>query len=314
MARPHFLDSACVLRITRLLLLLGGAAFATRAAALSADARAGLLAIDPERISEQQVRELLSLAPAPRVLLFKGSLGADMESFGAFLQGMGYPAARLRNPATGRYSYSFRWDGCRCAECDALAASVSPQVRSEGMGPMLVGHSGGGVTVGRILQVLAADAAAPRLPFAATLGTGALLRWAPGFPGCAADVPMLGRVPASVVAFTGYRIAGDPFTSLLGFGDYRAAAGGNPPARVRNVLLPSQVSHVNAFEVDGYAEHPQLRAWIDAYQPGSDTPPPDVTGLDLSNLRHAADLWHSLKKHWALQARQWAAQRASGTD
>ncbi len=121
---------------------------------------------------------------------------------------------------------------------------------------------------------------------------------------------MLGRVPASVVAFTGYRIAGDPFTSLLGFGDYRAAAGGNPPARVRNVLLPSQVSHVNAFEVDGYAEHPQLRAWIDAYQPGSDTPPPDATGLDLSNLRHAADLWHSLKKHWALQARQWAAQRA----
>ncbi len=192
MARPHFLDSACVLRITLLLLLLGGAAFATRAAALSADARAGLLAIDPERISEQQVRELLSLAPAPRVLLFKGSLGADMESFGAFLQGMGYPAARLRNPATGRYSYSFRWDGCRCAECDALAASVSPQVRSEGMAPMLVGHSGGGVTVGRILQVLAADAAAPRLPFAATLGTGALLRWAPGFPGCAADVPHAG--------------------------------------------------------------------------------------------------------------------------
>jgi hypothetical protein len=32
------------------------------------------------------VRERLAVAPAPSVLLFKGSLGADMDSFGAFLQ------------------------------------------------------------------------------------------------------------------------------------------------------------------------------------------------------------------------------------
>jgi len=295
-------------RLALLVLLLCGWAAAALATPLTAEARVGLLALDPERISERQVRELLAQAPAPRVLLFKGSLGADMESFGAFLQDMGYPAPRLRNPATGRYSYSVRWDGCNCAECEALAGSIGSLARSEGMAPMLVGHSGGGVTVGRILQQLAADAGAPRLPFAATLGTGALLRWVPGFPGCAADVPLLGQVPASVLAFTGYRIAGDPFTALLGFGDYRPAEIGNPPAQVRNVLLPAQVSHVRAFEVDGYAQHPQLRAWIDAYQPGSHAPLPDVPGLDLSNLRHAADLWHSLKKHWALQARHWAAR------
>jgi len=165
-----------------------------------------------------------------------------------------------------------------------------------------------------LMQQLAIDADAPRLAFAATLGTGALLRWVPGFPGCAADVPRLGQVPASVMAFTGYRIADDPFTALLGFGDYRPAEGGNPPPQVRNVLLPAQVSHVRAFEVDGYAAHPHLRAWIDAYQPGSHAPLPDVPGLDLSNLHHAADLWHSLKKHWALQARQWAAQRVASPD
>jgi hypothetical protein len=284
------------------------------AAPLAADLRLGLLGLEPERVSAQQVRDLLSQAPAPRVLLFKGSVGADMESFGAFLQGMGYPPPQLRNPATGRYSYSFGWDGCRCAGCDELAAGMGHLVRSEGVAPMLIGHSGGGVTVSRILQRLAADGAAPRLPFAATLGTGALLRWAPGFAGCAADVPQLGRVPASVAAFTGYRIAGDPFTSWFGFGEYRAADGGSPPARVRNVLLPSQVSHVDAFEVDGYAEQPQLHAWIDAYQPGSDVPLPEVPGLDLRNLRHAADLWHSLKKHWALHARQWAAQPGAAAD
>jgi hypothetical protein len=302
-------------RLALLVLLLGGWATAVLAMPLSADARRGLLGVDPERISDQQVRELLALAPAPRVMLFKGSLAADMESFGAFLQGMGYPAQRLRNPATGRYSYSFRWDGCRCDECDALAASLSQQSRNAGMAPLLlIGHSGGGVTVSRILQRLATDVAAPRVPFAATLGTGALLRWAPGFPGCAADVPQLGRVPASAAEFTGFRISGDPFTALLGFGDYRADDGGHPPARVRNVLLPPQVSHVRAFEVDGYADHPQLRAWINAYRPGSDLPLPDLPALDLSNLRHAADLWHSLKKQWALQARQWAAQAAAPAD
>jgi len=301
-------------RIALVLLLLSGWTPAALGAPLSAGTRAGLLAIDPDRISEQHVHELLALAPAPRVLLFKGSLGADMESFGTFLQRMGYPAQQLRNPANGRFSYSLRWNGCSCVECESLVTSLSQDASSKGIAAVLVGHSGGGVTVGRILHLLAADAAAPRLPFAATLGTGSLLRWAPGFPGCAADVPQLGRVPASVTAFTGYRIAGDPFTSLLGFGDYRAAEGGDPPAQVRNVLLSAQVSHVRAFEVDGYAEHPQLRAWINDYQPGSKAPPPDVPGLDLRNLRHAADLWHSLKKHWALEARQWATQREAGAN
>ncbi len=303
-----------MLRLALWLLLAGSWAAAPLAAALTSDQRQGLLALDPERVSEQQVRDLLSLAPAPRVLLFKGSLGADMESFGAFLQAMGYPAQRLRNPASGRYSYSFRWEGCRCAECETLAGSIRALVGSDGMAPMLVGHSGGGVTVGRILQRLAEEKDAPRLPFAATLGTGALLRWVPGFPGCAADVPQLGRVPASVQAFTGYRIDGDPFTALLGFGDYRPADRGSPPAQVRNVRLPARVSHLRAFEVDGFAEHPQVRAWIDAYQPGSQLPLPDVPDHNLDNLRHAADLWHSLKKHWALQARQWAAQAGAAGD
>lgn len=287
-------------------LLLAG--LGTAASALPPEARAQLLAIDPEQVSEQQVRGLLVLAPVPRVLLFRGSLGADMESFGAFLVQMGYPAYRLRNPATGRYSYSFDWDGCRCDECDALAAHLPAQVQRDGVAPVLVGHSGGGVTISRILHRLAADPQAPRVQFAATLGTGALMRWVPGFPGCSAELPQLSQVPPSVVAFTGYRIAGDPFTALFGFGDFRPAEGRTPEAQVRNVRLAPQVSHLRAFEVDGYAEQPLLRAWIEAYRPDSDAPLPEGSGLDLGNLRHAADLWHSLKKHWALQARQWAEQ------
>jgi len=243
-----------------LALLLCGAATAQPAAPLTTQGREALLALDPERIGEREVRELRALAPAPRVLLFKGSVGADMESFGAFLKHMGYPQQQLLNPATGRYSYSFAWSGCRCTECEAMPARVGQWLNSEGMAPMLVGHSGGGVTVGRILQELAtADGTVPRLPFAATLGTGALLRWAPGFPGCAADVPRLGLVPPSVQAFTGYRIAGDPFTALLGFGDYRAVESGAAPAQVRNVLLAVRVARHTAGGWDNPALADDLR-------------------------------------------------------
>ena len=255
------------------------------------------------------MRELLALAPAPRVLLFKGSLGADMESFGAFLQAMGYPAPRLRNPATGRYSYSLRWNGCSCAECEALADSIGALVRSEGMAPMLVGHSGGGVT---------------RRPHPAAAGrrprrTAPALRRHAGHRravALGAGLSGLRRRRAAAGPGAGLGARPSPATASPATRSPRCSASATtarpqaaiPPAQVRNVLLPAQVSHVRAFEVDGYAEHPQVRAWIEAYQPGSDAPLPDAPGLDLSNLPHAADLWHSLKKHWALQARQWAAQ------
>jgi hypothetical protein len=97
-------------------------------------------------------------------------------------------------------------------------------------------------------------------------------------------------VQASVRAFTGFRIAGDPFTSIMGFSDYRAMSGIDAPARVRNVVLSALVNHVNAFEVDGYADHPQRCAWIDGYQPDTPAPLPEAAGLDLTNPAHAAYL------------------------
>ncbi len=168
---------------------------------------------------------------------------------------------------------------------------VRQVVRSEGMAPVLVGHSSGRVTLNRILQVLAsADGTVPRLPIAFSLGTGALLRWAPGFPGYTVAIPRLGLAQASVRAFTGYRIAGDPFTSIMGFGDYRAMSGIDAPARVCNVVLSALANHVNAFEVDGYADHPQGCALIDGYQPDTPAPLPEAAGRDLTNPAHAADL------------------------
>jgi hypothetical protein len=46
-----------------------------------------------------------------------------------------------------------------------------------------------------------------------------------------------------------------------------------------------------------------MRAWINAYVPGSTTEPPVVPDSNHDEL-WAADVWYSIKKHWVLEAQQ----------
>ena len=53
---------------------------------------------------------------APRIVLLQGSLGiVTMAPFGAFLQGMGYPAAALVDPRTGEMTTDSDLDGSTLA-------------------------------------------------------------------------------------------------------------------------------------------------------------------------------------------------------
>ena len=46
---------------------------------------------------------MLAKAPAPRIILFQGSLTAiTMEPFGEFLIAMGYPEKQVRDPRDGK--------------------------------------------------------------------------------------------------------------------------------------------------------------------------------------------------------------------
>jgi len=47
-----------------------------------------------------------------------------------------------------------------------------------------------------------------------------------------------------------------------------------------------------------------VRAWIEAYHPGTASPHPDG---DIDNLLHAADIWYSLKRTWCETAKRGAA-------
>ena len=59
---------------------------------------------------------------------------------------------------------------------------------------------------------------------------------------------------------------------------------------------------------DPLLEDPVLREWIDAWRPDGHQPSP---AGDTANLIHAADIWHSVKRHWCAQARRLLAVPAS---
>ncbi|MEO6565612.1 MAG: hypothetical protein ABIO63_06215, partial [Casimicrobiaceae bacterium] len=79
---------------------------------------ARILALDPHRIAEADVRDLLRLGPTPRIMLLHGGIfpvHLSMTSFGNFLVGMGYPEDKIRDPRSGDWSISPYADAERLA-------------------------------------------------------------------------------------------------------------------------------------------------------------------------------------------------------
>ncbi len=114
-----------------------------------------ILALDPEHLSAADVTTLAS-GPTPRIILLHGGIypvHLAMESFGEFLVGMGYPESRIRDPATGEWSYS-PYDNS-----ERLAGLVAWSYEHDGLRPMLIGHSQGGLHAVKILKELAGQRA-----------------------------------------------------------------------------------------------------------------------------------------------------------
>ena len=287
-----------------------------------------VLALDPERISERAVRETLAFAPAPRIISLHGSVPiVTMRSFAEFLIAMGYPAERLRNPRDGSLSHSSYTDSRE------LAGNLAWYYEREGIVPMLIGHSQGGMLAIKVLQDLAgasgdriavwspladepearftivdplSGAERPvvglRVPYASALATGSPMRV---LLGQADMVPRLRTVPDTVDEFTGFFIEWD-----LIAGTFAGAAERDPyraigTASVRNVTLPADYQHISLPLAAHLAANPATRAWISGYSPrGKRVAPPAGADLDTRNILHAADIWYSVKKHWCLEAQR----------
>jgi|KBSMisStandDraft_5_1062788.scaffolds.fasta_scaffold23530_3 hypothetical protein len=323
--------------------LLAAHLAATNGIEITAESRRAIedriLALDPDRIGDADVRNSLAAGPTPRIVLVHGGIAGVylmMESFGKFLVGMGYPEARIRDPRDGEWSQNpYR-------SSERLAGQLAWYYERDGMRPMLIGHSQGGMQTVKVLHELAGDfgdhvpvwnpvtnqsenrqtildpltrAERPvvgvKLSYASVVGAGGLEFWA------ATSWSLAGRlraIPDSVEEFTGYSIAADPIaltppSGATSYDLYRQT--GN--AKVHNVNLPIAYSHVTVPNTDYLADEPRKRDWINAYTGGKNVDAATIPGGDDSHVLWAADVWHNIKKHWCLEAQRLIrAQRANG--
>jgi hypothetical protein len=280
-----------------------------------------VLSLVPEHVSTADVRNTLAHAGAPRIIALQGSVPiVTMAPFAEFLIAMGYPADRIRKP-DGSLSYSSFIDARE------LAGMLAWYYEQEGMMPMLIGHSQGGMIVVKVLHELAGGfgpevpvwnpyrgpesrtsivdpltgrqrpVVGLKVPYAAALATGKLPRLLLG------QWTMLSRlreIPDTVDEFSGFSLEWDAIAGNFGYAEPYRALGS---ARVRNVILPSAASHVDLPRVAELARDPVTREWIENYAPGTSAALP-ATSIDTRNLLHAADIWYSIKKHWCLEAQR----------
>jgi len=285
-----------------------------------------ILALDPDRVTAEDVKNTLSRAGAPQIVNVHGGIYPvyqAMESFGKFLVAMGYPENRVRNPGDGTYSFSCYDDS------DKIAGVIAWYYEKQGMRPMMVGHSQGGMQAIKVLHELAGDystrlrvwnpltgqfekrawivdpltgAKRPvigiQLSYTSAVGAGGLTRFMPNQWSIG---DRLRVIPDTTIEFTGFYkhldiLGGDAF----GFGpgnSYRAAG----KAQVRTVLLPFSHDHYFVPYTLHLAEHSDTSGWINSYVPSGEPSMPRGFSAPSSNIVWAADVWTGIKKHWVLE-------------
>jgi len=297
-----------------------------------------ILALDPERVTAADVRDTLAKGPAPRIVLLHGGIypvHLMMESAGRFLTAMGYPESRIRHPGDGRWSHSPYENSAQ------IAGFIAWHYERDGMRPMMIGHSQGGVQAVKVLHELAgrfddtlvvwnplADAAENRtsivdpltgterpivgltVSYVSVVAAGGAALLLPNQWSMAGN---LRTIPDAVDEFTGFAIGLDFFAwTYPGDTDaIRFRHNGN--TLVRGVMLPASYNHVFVPDTESLATDPATRAWIDAYRAsdaGVATPPPEAG----NGVLWAADVWYSVKKHWTIEAQRLIRARRAAAD
>jgi hypothetical protein len=287
-----------------------------------------ILALDPDHITPEDVRDTLVKGPTPQIVMIHGGIypvHLVMESFGRFLTGMGYPEDKIRDPGDGRWSHSPYEDSAH------LAGLVAWYYERDGMPPMLIGHSQGGIQAVKVLRELdgqygdelyvwnpMTDSAEPRTTIADPLtGTQRPVRGltvdyvaVAAAGGAALLLPnqwsMIGHVdsvPNTVEDFTGYSIGLDLWAWHVGDAEGANGFHHNGTAHVRNVSLPAWYNHVFFPVTQDLAEDPVARPWIDQYVPDHYARPVPLEDSGRSVL-WAADVWYGIRKHWCIEAQR----------
>ncbi|MBI5633758.1 MAG: hypothetical protein HZA15_09805 [Nitrospirae bacterium] len=202
----------------------------------------------------------------------------------------------------------------------------------DGVMPILIGHSQGGMLVVRVFHELSGSFATElqvwdpyadkaegrstvidpvsgrerpviglRAGFGSAIGTGKVMRL---FLGQWDMLRRLRQIPDSVAEFTGYHLPHDPISGTLfgvGNGDQYHPVG---TAHVRNIILPGGTGHLEAVRVEPSGMDQNMRQWISAYQPGLDIPQP-LFEKEGGSLLYTADIWHRIKAAWCREVQGW---------
>jgi hypothetical protein len=288
-----------------------------------------ILALDPERVTEEDVRNTLAAGPTPQIVNLHGGIypvHLAMTDFSEFLIAMGYPATKIRHPGDGRYSHS------PYESSERLAGLIAWYYERDGVRPMLIGHSQGGIQAVKVLHELAGsftgrlqvwnpltDSGEGRTTIVdprtglrrPVVGLSVSYASAVGAGGAAFLLPnqwsmtdRLRSIPDSVDEFTGFFIGVDLWAWNAPRSVESERYAPNGAAKVRNVLLPATYNHVFVPVTAHLAQDATMRRWIDAYAPGASAQPPAVPDGTNQNALWAADVWHSIKKHWVLEAQR----------
>jgi hypothetical protein len=295
-----------------------------------------ILALDPRKISAEDVRDTLSKAPAPQIVLIRGGIYPvylAMVSFGNFLARMGYPEDRVRNPNTA----DDEWSVSPYVSAPTVAGMLAWYYEHQGVRPVIVGHSQGGIQAVKVLHELAGGFGSELRPvdpatlqpgatttiidpltgrerpvqgftlgYVAAVGTGG---WALVLPNHWSILDRVRTIPDTVDEFDGYRIGFDLW-ALDGVG-FEALKTFHPSgtARVRNVTLPADYAHVMVPATQELALNPAMRAWIDAYVPDNPAALATLPDGPSDNVMFAADVWYGIKKNWAIEAQRFVRAR-----
>ncbi len=285
-----------------------------------------ILLLDPEHVSERDVLEVLARAPAPKIIMIQGGLlpvQIAMKSFSKFIIGMGYPEWCARDPVDGAYSCSSFRDAAK------ITGLIAGYYERDGLRPMLLGHSLGGMQAVKVLQMLAGESTTapvvwnpqteqpearheirdpltgrPRavtnlqVCYTAALASGGLGRVVPH------QWTMnrrLRKIPDSVEEFTGFSIQLDVFGGdYLGFGPANLFQS-TGTAHVRNVRLPTGSNHWTVPVTENLLQNQPDKDWINNYVPDATPSAANPAFQDNAHILWAAEVWHSIKRHWVLE-------------
>lgn len=300
----------------------------TQSAPMTRECEDRILALNPERVSASDVRNTLGGTPAPHIFLIHGGQAVvipEMIDFAKFLKGIGYPGAALKNPADGTYTFS-------CYESHAIIAGTAAWFyEHDGMRPMMVGHSQGGMQAVKVLHRLESGSPLPvwnpltwkaesrteitdpltgrprpatdlKVPFTSAVGSGGVTRLLPN----QWDMTFrLRTIPNSAVEFVGFCKENDTLGGdFYGYGpanEYRSAG----RAVVHNVWLPKTYNHSTIPYSSHLLADPAIVDWLNAYKPANQrvSHPQVDEGLkgNTVNILWTAENWYYIKKHWVIE-------------